>query len=118
MHARLWRALCFQFSSLVSSNGTFSLIIEVNRRDLLRSTATIVGGFGSPVPFGATWAQSRQETLLVVSKNGPNNLDVQGVRPRGRDRKTITSNCRPLWPADGLVREANLGPFPLAHEAG
>jgi peptide/nickel transport system substrate-binding protein len=55
--------------------------IELNRRDLLRatSTATIVGGFSSLVPFGSAWAQSRQETLLVVSENGPNNLDVQGV---------------------------------------
>jgi hypothetical protein len=53
----------------------------MNRREFLQvsSTATIVGGFASLVPFGGAKAQSKQDTLLVVSENGPNNLDVQGI---------------------------------------
>ena len=37
----------------------------------------------SALPAPAVWspakAQSRQETLLVVSESGPNNLDIHGV---------------------------------------
>jgi peptide/nickel transport system substrate-binding protein len=68
--------------------------IELNRRDLLRatSTATIVGGFSSLVPLGSAWAQSRRETLLVVSENGPNNLDVQGVGTN-RPGYEVSWNC-------------------------
>ena len=52
----------------------------MNRREFLHtaSAATVVGGFASLAPFNAM-AQSKQETLLLISEGGPNSLDVQGV---------------------------------------
>ena len=52
----------------------------MKRRDFLKSAtaaaaATAVSG---PAVFSAK-AQSRQETLLLVTENGPNNLDIHGV---------------------------------------
>jgi peptide/nickel transport system substrate-binding protein len=53
----------------------------MKRRDFLKSM-TAVAAAGS-VPAPAIWssakAQSRQETLLVVSESGPNNIDIHGV---------------------------------------
>jgi len=53
----------------------------MKRRDFLRSVAAVtVGGL---VPAPAVWsparAQGRQDTLLVVSESGPNNLDIHGI---------------------------------------
>src|SRR3981189_1982716 len=53
----------------------------MKRRDFLKSAAAVAAGSTLPPP--AIWspakAQARQETLLVVSESGPNNIDIHGV---------------------------------------
>ena len=53
----------------------------MKRRDFLKSTAALAGTAMVPAP--AIWspakAQSRKETLLIVSESGPNNIDIHGV---------------------------------------
>ncbi len=53
----------------------------MKRRDFLKSATAFATGGVLPAP--AIWspakAQSRQETLLVVSESGPNNIDIHGV---------------------------------------
>ena len=54
----------------------------MRRRDFLKSTAAAAAGGALAAP--ALWsparaAASRNETLLLVTENGPNNLDIQGV---------------------------------------
>src|SRR5882724_9296535 len=51
----------------------------MKRRDFLKSTAAVAGAVTAPAIFSAAKAQSRQETLLIVSESGPNNLDIHGV---------------------------------------
>jgi len=52
----------------------------VKRRDFLKSTAVWAGaGITAPAIFSSAKAQSRQETLLIVSESGPNNVDIHGV---------------------------------------
>jgi hypothetical protein len=54
----------------------------MKRRDFLKSMTAVTAGAGLPAA-PAVWsparAQARQETLLIVSESGPNNLDVHGV---------------------------------------
>ena len=54
----------------------------MRRRDFLKSMAALATGTALPAA-PAVWsparAQSRQETLLIVSESGPNNLDIHGV---------------------------------------
>ena len=53
----------------------------MKRRDFLKSVSGIAAGAMMPAP--AIWspakADARSETLLVVTENGPNNLDIHGV---------------------------------------
>src|SRR5262250_1342705 len=53
----------------------------MKRRDFLKSMTALAAG--SAVSAPAIWspakAQSRQETLLIVSESGPNNVDIHGV---------------------------------------
>jgi peptide/nickel transport system substrate-binding protein len=53
---------------------------QMKRRDFLKSaTALAAGGaLSTPAIFSAK-AQARNETLLIVSESGPNNLDIHGV---------------------------------------
>ena len=53
----------------------------MKRRDFLKSmTALAAGGaVSAPAVFSPARAQGRQETLLIVSESGPNNLDIHGV---------------------------------------
>ena len=37
------------------------------------------GMVSAPAVFSPAKAQSRQETLLIVSESGPNNIDIHGV---------------------------------------
>jgi peptide/nickel transport system substrate-binding protein len=54
---------------------------SMQRRDFLKSMTALAAG--SAVSAPAIWspakAQSRQETLLIVSESGPNNIDIHGV---------------------------------------
>jgi peptide/nickel transport system substrate-binding protein len=54
----------------------------MKRRDFLKSMTALAAGSALPAA-PAIWspakAQSRQETLLIVSESGPNNLDIHGV---------------------------------------
>jgi len=53
----------------------------MKRRDFLKSVAAVGAGsaFSAPAIWSSAKAQSRQETLLIVSESGPNNLDIHGV---------------------------------------
>src|SRR5256885_13165391 len=54
----------------------------MKRREFLKSMTVLAAGTALPAA-PAIWspakAQSRQETLLIVSESGPNNLDIHGV---------------------------------------
>src|SRR3984893_698946 len=54
----------------------------MKRREFLKSmTALAAGGVlpAAPAIWSPAKAQSRQETLLIVSESGPNNLDIHGI---------------------------------------
>jgi len=53
----------------------------MKRREFLKSATALAaaGAVTAPAIWSPAKAQSRKETLLTVSENGPNNLDVQGV---------------------------------------
>jgi peptide/nickel transport system substrate-binding protein len=54
----------------------------MNRREFLKSasaTAVMSASVAAPAVWSPAKAQSRQETLLIVSESGPNNLDIHGV---------------------------------------
>src|SRR3977135_436193 len=65
----------------------------MKRRDFLKSTAAAVGaGIAAPAVFSPAKAQSRQETLLIVSGSGPNNIDIHGVGTNGPGYE-VSWNC-------------------------
>jgi peptide/nickel transport system substrate-binding protein len=53
----------------------------MKRRDFLKSVSVLAASSAmtAPAVFSPAKAQSRQETLLIVSESGPNNLDIHGV---------------------------------------
>ncbi|MFZ1047796.1 MAG: ABC transporter substrate-binding protein [Pseudolabrys sp.] len=53
----------------------------MKRRDFLKSASALAAStaVSAPAVFSPAKAQSRQETLLIVSESGPNNLDIHGV---------------------------------------
>ena len=53
----------------------------MKRRDFLKSVSALAASTAvtTPAVFSTAKAQSRQETLLIVSESGPNNLDIHGV---------------------------------------
>jgi peptide/nickel transport system substrate-binding protein len=53
----------------------------MNRREFLKSTTAIAAtsAVSAPAIFSSAKAQARQETILVVSESGPNNIDIHGV---------------------------------------
>jgi peptide/nickel transport system substrate-binding protein len=53
----------------------------MKRRDFLKSSAAVAATtvVTAPAVFSPAKAQSRAETLLIVSESGPNNLDIHGV---------------------------------------
>jgi peptide/nickel transport system substrate-binding protein len=55
----------------------------MDRRKFLKSAgaaaAATAGGVSAPAVITSAMAQSRAETLLIVSESGPNNLDIHGV---------------------------------------
>jgi len=53
----------------------------MKRRDFLKSMTAAAASTALPAPalLNSAQAQSRKETLLLITENGPNNLDIQGV---------------------------------------
>jgi peptide/nickel transport system substrate-binding protein len=53
----------------------------MRRRDFLKSASALAAGsaLSAPAIWSPAKAQSRQETLLIVSESGPNNVDIHGV---------------------------------------
>jgi len=53
---------------------------HIGRRDFLKSTASLAAASALSAPaLRSAGAQARNETLLIVSESGPNNLDIHGV---------------------------------------
>jgi peptide/nickel transport system substrate-binding protein len=54
---------------------------RIPRREFLKSASALVAGttVTAPALFSPAKAQARNETLLIVSESGPNNLDIHGV---------------------------------------
>src|ERR1700741_5323290 len=73
-------AHALRLSPLLGVAGVW-VMKRIKRRDFLKTMRALCGA--SPLPAPAVWspakAQSRQETLLVVSESGPNNIDIHGV---------------------------------------
>src|SRR5262245_461227 len=56
--------------------------LPMKRREFLKSMTALAAGSvlpAAPAVFSSAKAQSRQETLLIVSESGPNNIDIHGV---------------------------------------
>jgi peptide/nickel transport system substrate-binding protein len=54
----------------------------MQRREFLKSMTALAAGSAlpaAPAVWSPAQAQSRQETLLIVSESGPNNIDIHGV---------------------------------------
>src|SRR3954452_16726591 len=52
----------------------------MDRRTFIKSTgAAAASAVSAPAIWSTAKAQSRQETLLIVSESGPNNIDIHGV---------------------------------------
>src|ERR1700746_4128137 len=51
----------------------------MKRREFLKSALAAGATLSAPAICSPAKAQSRQETLLIVSESGPNNLDIHGV---------------------------------------
>jgi peptide/nickel transport system substrate-binding protein len=54
----------------------------MKRRDFLKSVTAVAAGSvlpAAPAVWSPAKAQARQETLLIVSESGPNNIDIHGV---------------------------------------
>src|SRR3977135_384166 len=53
----------------------------MKRREFLKSMTALAGAgmVSAPAVWSSAKAQSRQETLLIVSESGPNNIDIHGV---------------------------------------
>jgi len=53
----------------------------MKRREFLKSMTALAAGsaVSTPAIWSSAKAQSRQETLLIVSESGPNNIDIHGV---------------------------------------
>ena len=51
----------------------------MDRRDFIKSTGATAAAVAAPAVFSSAEAQARNETLVIVSESGPNNLDVMGV---------------------------------------
>src|SRR5476649_1466907 len=55
--------------------------VVMKRREFLKSVTAVAAStaVSAPAVFSPAKAQSRAETLLIVSESGPNNLDIHGV---------------------------------------
>jgi peptide/nickel transport system substrate-binding protein len=53
----------------------------MKRREFLKSATALAAGtaISAPAIWSTAKAQSRQETMLIVSESGPNNIDIHGV---------------------------------------
>src|SRR4030095_1310587 len=66
-------------TALADSSGEGSGREQMKRRDFLKTASAAAGRGGAAAIFLPATAQGRQETLLIVSESGPNNIDIHGV---------------------------------------
>jgi peptide/nickel transport system substrate-binding protein len=68
--------------------------ITMKRRDFLKTVTSVAAGAMVPAPaiWSAAKADARSETLLLVTENGPNNLDIHGVGTN-RPGYEVSWNC-------------------------
>jgi peptide/nickel transport system substrate-binding protein len=72
--------------------GRWEIIMK--RRDFLKSVTGVAAGamVQAPAIWSAAKADGRSETLLLVTENGPNNLDIHGVGTN-RPGYEVSWNC-------------------------
>jgi len=74
-----WHDLC---GTDVAAKSAAAQETDMKRREFLKSMTALAAGSVVPVApavFSSAKAQARQETLLIVSESGPNNLDIHGI---------------------------------------
>src|SRR3974377_627132 len=102
---RSWHGSCGNLSSQSAWE------VSMKRREFLRSMTCLAPGTAitAPAIFSAAKAASRKETLLLVTENGPNNLDIHRIgtnppgdeTPRSCDHRLITHEKKTL--SDGSI---------------
>ncbi len=82
----------------------------MNRRDLLKSASatavTATAALSVPAIWSSAAADARNETLLLISENGPNNLDIHGVGTN-RPGYEASWNCYDRLIAYGKKQESD-----------
>src|SRR3984957_7897638 len=70
-----------RLAEALSDERTWPQEISMKRREFLKSVTalTAAGAVSAPAVWSPAKAQARKETLLLVTENGPNNLDIHGV---------------------------------------
>lgn len=64
----------------------------MNRREFLKTTTAASTALALPTFWPKAFAQGRDETLVLISENGPNNLDIMGVGTN-RPGYEVAWNC-------------------------
>lgn len=83
----------------------------MRRRDFLTSGIGLAaGGLAAPAIFSPAKAQARQETLLIVSESGPNNLDIHGVGTNVPGYE-VSWNCYDRLISHGMKTNAEGTPY-------
>jgi peptide/nickel transport system substrate-binding protein len=69
------------FADSVATNNPTRAEAAMKRREFLKSMTAVAAGslFPAPAVWSPANAQSRQETLLVITESGPNSLDIHTV---------------------------------------
>jgi peptide/nickel transport system substrate-binding protein len=80
----------------------------MNRREFLKSTTAIAAttAVSAPAIFSPAKAQSRQETLLFVREEAPNNFDIHGVGTN-RPGYEVAWNCYDRLMSHGVKKLAD-----------
>ena len=84
----------------------------MKRRDFLKSMTalTAASAVSAPAVWSPAKAQSRQETLLIVSESGPNNLDIHGVGTNVPGYE-VSWNCYDRLISHEMKTDANGTPY-------
>src|SRR3984957_4189591 len=85
----------------------------MKRREFLQSMTALAAGTAlpaAPAVLSSAKAQARQETLLVVSESGPNNLDIHGIGTNVPGYE-VSWNCYDRLISHEMKTDANGTPY-------